>query len=289
VRLAIGETEIRVNITALAMPVFMLIAGLAAEYAAVFFSMLLHELSHISAARICGIKVGTISVTILGFSTVIPDDRCSKAERSLIYLAGPAFNLLLFTATLLLGRMVPGDQEFLRLLSASNLFLAFINLLPALPLDGGRLMLVLLAGKIGMLAAGRTMRWLAWAISAFIIITGVYQLYASSYNASLIIIGLYIMMITMTGKVESALMNIRQIIYRKSRLLKKGIYPARDLVAMKNTRLSDTLKSLDFDRFHIIHVLDDSLNIIGVFTENQIMDALISGNDDMTFECLIGK
>ena len=114
-------------------------------------------------------------------------------------------------------------------------------------------------------------------------------MYASSYNASLIIIGLYIMMITMTGKVESALMNIRQIIYRKSRLLKKGIYPARDLVAMKNTRLSDTLKSLDFDRFHIIHVLDDSLNIIGVFTENQIMDALISGNDDMTFECLIGK
>lgn len=288
-RLVIGKTEISVNVTALVMPVFMLIAGLMAEYAAAFFSMLFHELSHISAARICGINTGTVSVTILGFSAAIPDDRCSKLERSLIYLAGPAFNLLLFTVSLLLERMVSGDQKFLRLLSASNLFLAFINLLPALPLDGGRLMLVLLAGKVGMLAAGRAMRWFACAVSVFIIIAGGYQMYASSYNASLIIIGLYIMMITMTGKVESALMNIRQIIYRKSRLLKKGIYPARDLVAMKNTRLSDTLESMDFDRFHIIHVLDDSLDIIGVFTENQIMDALVSGNDDMTFESLIGK
>ena len=286
-RLVIGETEIKVNITAAIMPVFMLIAGLTAEYAAAFFSMLLHELSHILAARICGIKAGIVSVTILGFSAAIPDDGCSKTERFLICLAGPAFNLLFFAAALLTEHLVPGDQGFLRLLSASNLFLAFINLLPSLPLDGGRLMLVFLAGNIGMLAAGRVMRVLAGIASIIVMLAGGYQLYASSYNASLIIIGLYLLLTTMTGKVENALMNIRQILFRKSRLLKKGFYPARDLVVLKSTRLGDILKSMDFDRFHIVYVLDDSLRIVGTFTESEIMDALAGSNDDLTFERLI--
>lgn len=286
-KLVIGETKIKINITAAIMPVFMLIAGLEAEYAAAFLSITLHELGHIMAARACGIKAGMISVTALGFSAAVPDAGCSRGERIMICSAGPAFNLLFFLVVLLADHMIPGEQGFLRLLSASSLFLAFINLLPALPLDGGRLILELLSGNIGMLAAGRAMRVLAWLISTIIVIAGGYQLYASSYNASLIIIGLYIMITAMTGKVESALMNMKQIICRKSRLLKKGIYPARDLVVLKNTRLSDTLKSMDFDRFHIVHVLDDALNIIGVFTETEIIDALISNNDDMTFERLI--
>lgn len=286
-RLVIGKTELHIHVTAAIMPVFMLMAGLAAEYAAAFFSMLLHELSHVFAARICGVKAGSVSVTILGFSAVLPDGGCSRLEKLLICLAGPAFNLALFAVSLLLGRLVPGDPYFLRLLSASNLFFALMNLLPALPLDGGRLVLMLLAGNIGMLAAGRVMRGLAAAVSAIIVIAGGYQLYSSPYNASLIIIGLYIMLATMTGRAEGALMNMRQILYRRSRLLRKGIYPARDLVVVKSTRLGDLLKSMDFDRFHIIYVLDDSLRIAGVFTESEIIDALAGGPEDMTFEDLM--
>ena len=59
-RLVIGKTELHIHVTAAIMPVFMLMAGLAAEYAAAFFSMLLHELSHVFAARICGVKTGTV-------------------------------------------------------------------------------------------------------------------------------------------------------------------------------------------------------------------------------------
>lgn len=82
--------------------------------------MLLHELSHVFAARICGVKAGSVSVTILGFSAVLPDGGCSRLEKLLICLAGPAFNLALFAVSLLLGRLVPGDPYFLRLLSAST-------------------------------------------------------------------------------------------------------------------------------------------------------------------------
>jgi stage IV sporulation protein FB len=92
---------------------------------------------------------------------------------------------------------------------------------------------------------------------------------------------------SITGRMESALMNIRQIVYRRSRLIKKGVYPARDLVVMKSVKLGDSLKSMDFDRFHIVYVLDDDLHILGLLTESEIMDALAANCDDITFGQLL--
>lgn len=57
----------------------------------------------------------------------------------------------------------------------------------------------------------------------------------------------------------------------------------------KNTRLGDTLTSMDFDRFHIIYVLDDNLRLLRVFTESEIMDALSGDTGNITFEQLISK
>ncbi len=286
-RLSIGGTEIRINITAVIMPAFMLVAGLMTEYAAAFFSMLMHELSHLAAARICGIRSCAFSISILGFSADIQDGSCSRRERLFIYAAGPVFNLLVFSAAAVSGRILPGDQEFLRLLSAANLILALFNLLPVLPLDGGRFVLGLLAEGTGLMAAGRILHRLALFFSVSIIFIGAYQLYISSFNISLIVIGLYIMTTSITGRMESALMNIRQIVYRRSRLIKKGVYPARDLVVMKSVKLGDSLKSMDFDRFHIVYVLDDDLHILGLLTESEIMDALAANCDDITFGQLL--
>lgn len=90
---------------------------------------------------------------------------------------------------------------------------------------------------------------------------------------------------------ENAFMNIRQMIYRRSKLLKKGIYPARDLVVLKSTLVSEAIKSMDFDRFHLIYVLDEHLQIHKILTENEIMDAIThaDGNDTMTFELLFDE
>ena len=282
-RLKPAGTEIRISATVLIMPALMLIAGFFSEYTVIFFSMLLHEAGHIAAAGICGIKTDAVSVSVLGFSAKIPISRCGKKELIFIYSAGPALNLLIFLAAFILEHMLAGEREYLTLLSVSNLLMGLFNLLPVIPLDGGRLMYELLSGGIGSNAAGRAVRLLAWAVSSLMIGAGVYQLFITTYNASLIIIGLYIIITLRTARLESALMGIREIIYRRSRLVRRGIYPARDLVVMRDTLLRESIKNMDFDRFHIIYVLDDDLHIIGTYTENEIMDGLAQYNEEMTF------
>ena len=56
-------------------------------------------------------------------------------------------------------------------------------------------------------------------------------------------------------------MNVKNVVYRHSRLMRKGIYAARDIVVLKSVHLSEVLKHMDFDRFHIVYVLDDELKI----------------------------
>jgi stage IV sporulation protein FB len=84
--------------------------------------------------------------------------------------------------------------------------------------------------------------------------------------------------------VEAALMNMRDIVYRRSRLIQKGIYQARDLVVIKSVRLGEVIKYLDYDRFHIIYVLDENLGLTGVYTEQEILDGMIKYNSEFTFE-----
>lgn len=286
-RIRVGETEIQISIFIIAVPLLLFFAGCLKEYATAFFSIALHETGHMAVARFYGYRIGSVKLTPVGFSLSINDRDCSRVNSIKIYSAGPVVNLLFFCAASLAAFVFPALSRYFNLLSATNLYLALFNLIPAFPLDGGRILLDILAGSMGLHAAGRLIRRLAMISSIAMLLLGAYQLYIAAFNFSLVIIGIYIIILLKTGRMESALMNIRQIIYRRSRLMKKGIYPARDLVVVKSTQLSETLKNMDFDRFHLVYVLDDNLRLLRVFTENEIMDAIAGGGDNMTFEQLL--
>lgn len=280
-KIKIGETQLQISIFIIFVPAVLLIAGCLREYAAAFLSITLHELAHISIARIYGCKPGIIRIMPVGLSVSLNDVNCSRTVSIKIYAAGPAVNLLILLAAVLLAVVFPKADDFWRLMIVTNAYLATFNLIPAFPLDGGRIVLEILAGSMGMLAAGRLARRLALIMALVILLIGVLQLYGSVYNFSLIIIGFYIIILWKNSRMESALMNIKQMIYRRSRLLKKGIYPARDLVVIKSMRLDEIMKNMDFDSYHLIHVLDENFRLLRVFTENEIMDA-ISGSNGLT-------
>ncbi len=283
-----GKLEIRISILFIILPPVLIMTGCWKEYSAAFFSITLHEMSHIAVARARGVIPSSISISPVGFSAEIPDVNCSRQALVLIYSAGPAVNLLLFAAGLAAGILFPGLSEIMGLVSATNLLLTLFNLLPVFPLDGGRILHSLLSGSIGLLAAGRIVRITAWITSSAVVLYGLYQAYTGTLNISLIIAGAYMMLLLRNGGMESAFMNIRQILYRRARFLKKGIYPARDLVVAKNKLLSDIIGNMDFDMFHIIYVLDDDMRILKVFTENEIIDAMARDGENMTFGQLIG-
>jgi Zn-dependent protease len=111
--------------------------------AGIIGSILLHELGHAFAARMFKTGVSEIELTGLGgvarFSSSLPR---AVLPRVIIYLAGPAANLVLWLglAELVPVAVVNGKPivaSVLAQLAGINFFLLIFNLLPAYPLDGG--------------------------------------------------------------------------------------------------------------------------------------------------------
>jgi stage IV sporulation protein FB len=278
-----SRIDIHISNFIFALMPLLLFTGLGAEYLVAFASITVHELGHVAAARIRGYRLERISFTPIGLSIAIHEEGLSRLDSLLIFSAGPAVNLLIAALSYGAAGLLHPATGALDFFFYSNICLAVFNLMPAMPLDGGRILRELLAARIGYMAAGKSLRILAFALSTAFIALGAYQLADGRMNFSLFIIGFYILVLFFTGKMEAALMNIKQIVYRRSRLLKKGVYPARDLVAMSSTPVSEILKSLDFDRFHFIFVLDEKLKLVGIFNENEVMEGIVGGSADITF------
>jgi stage IV sporulation protein FB len=126
--------------------------------ALLFACVLLHEFGHILAARRYG--VATPDVTLLPIGGVARLERIPEepGQELVVALAGPAVNLAIAAALyLFLGGFLPRDGMTLQdadaglaaRLAWANLYLALFNLIPAFPMDGGRVLRAFLAYRLG--------------------------------------------------------------------------------------------------------------------------------------------
>jgi Zn-dependent protease len=121
-----------------------------------FASLVLHELGHALAARREGIKITGIELWVFGGVAKMSRDTQSPGAEFRVSAAGPLVTLLLVAVFLGLSALVQhgaaldvarlaGDAEvsptlaLLGFLAAMNAFLFVLNLIPAFPLDGGRI------------------------------------------------------------------------------------------------------------------------------------------------------
>jgi len=120
---------------------------------ALFASVLAHELAHALVARRFGVRTDGITLFLLGgVATLAEEPRTPRAD-ALIALAGPALSgilaVLAFGLQIAVDRAVPGPAGDAFALLATYIFLAnavlaVFNLLPAYPMDGGRVLRALL-------------------------------------------------------------------------------------------------------------------------------------------------
>jgi len=171
----VAGTEIKVHVTFLLIVAWWALIGYneagpsgalvrALALLALFACILLHEFGHILMARRFGVR--TPDVILLPIGGVARLERIPDEPRQelLIAIAGPAVTLviavLLWAVLRLTGShanimQLSENEPFLAQLATANIYLLLFNLIPAFPMDGGRVLRALLASRLGLLRGTR--------------------------------------------------------------------------------------------------------------------------------------
>ncbi len=171
---------------------------------AVFSSILLHEFGHVLVARRFGVETKDIVLLPIGGLARLRRLPDKPFQEFLVAIAGPLVNVCIafllapffwfITRPELVQHEIPTpnniDEDyffFLPLLLFLNILLAVFNMIPAFPMDGGRILRALLSVKWGRLKATKVAVAIGQIIAVVIVITGVWF-----GNYSYAIIGIFI-------------------------------------------------------------------------------------------------
>lgn len=154
-------------------------------------SALVHELGHWLAIKALGGQVAHLRLT--GVGAVLQPRRetlFSYGEECLVALAGPTASLVLASLAGAWGRTHGGEGAFL--LTGVSLALGIFNLLPALPLDGGRVLRAAVSQLAGPDAGERACLWAGRGV-ALLLVCGGGWVFGLTGNFTLLLCGLWLL------------------------------------------------------------------------------------------------
>lgn len=263
------------------------LAGRLRDALVAFALVTLHEGGHAWVARRRGLVVSEIE--LLPFGGVARIEELIEIDPDVevaVAMAGPLTNAGLAALTLLAAPWLIGMLTVRGLLAEAslseiadqfvrmNLWLAAINLVPAFPLDGGRLLRARLARRRGFrlatLLAVRISRW----ISAIGLIGGGCAWYAGYANPSLLVLAAFCFWAAGREGELAAYVFMRYLARKGEELAKDGCLGAEILVAADHTPVKEVLRHFAVRRYHLICVLDREGTVLGIATEREVIHGL---------------
>ena len=262
-----------------------------------FFSVLAHELAHSLVALTRGVPVCNITLFMFGGVSNMQREPSSPAEELVITIVGPlaslflgavclvvgaqgiAFNAGSLTAPSLLARLQPLNTT-LAWLGSVNIMIGFFNLIPAFPLDGGRVVRSLLwAASKDVRNSTRWAIWLGQGIGWVMVLGGVAMIFGLTLpllgdgmlnGIWLIMIGVFL--------ANAALAGYRQTVLDES----LGSVPVRNVMQTRvplvssDASLGDVLHGNPAQQEHHMMFVTEGQEVVGMISVQDVKNSLMT-------------
>lgn len=248
-----------------------MLAGLAFTLL-LFVCVVLHEFGHALAARAYGIR--TPDITLLPIGGVARLERMPEKpwQEFVVALAGPAVNVVIAFAVFVvighgfhLGDIARVDRDggdMLSKLLAINIILVVFNLLPAFPMDGGRILRALLATRLKHARATRIAAGVGQAVAVLFGLLGLFG------SPMLLFIGVFVFF----GAQQEALYATAKEAFEETRISR--IMQAMPPVFTRGLTVSQAVQMAMLSPREYYPLVDSGLRVLGLVPARRLSEAL---------------
>ena len=222
---------------------------------------LLHECGHIFCAHRLGFKCEKISLMPYGASAVCDTDGISAADEIKLAVSGPLVNALIFVGCAGLWWFFPETYAFTDTVFKASAVMLIINLLPAYPLDGGRVMRCIAERIMPQKIAKIALRILSGVLAvSFILI-----FFLAYKNYSLLIFALFLIFSAFEKETPLTRINFTAKKPKRGREIKH-------IMLSQNSTFKDALRHIDGSRYLIFQFYSDGL--LDEITEDELFEMM---------------
>lgn len=243
----------------------------------VFLCVLLHELGHALAAKAYGIP--TVDITLYPIGGIARMERMPEkpAQELVVAIAGPLVNvviiivlgLVLLATGELSGAAILNPSTFLQFLFTTNIYMVVFNLIPAFPLDGGRVLRALLATRMEYAQATKLAASIGQGLALAL---GIFGAFTGWFLLILIAIFIY-----MAAESEAAIVQMRSV--TAGLPVSSAMMTRFDTLDHRST-LNQAIDVLLGTSQHEFPVLDDNGGFAGLLTKHDLLVALRNSGAD---------
>ncbi len=269
----LGGVPVRLHWTML---LLLVVYGALGQQRAVWLflgALLMHELAHAAAAGLLGVKVTEVVLFPFGGQAVIEEIMAAQPGKEAgVALAGPVMSLML--AGLFSWPALPvATEPAARFVRLNGMLFAF-NLLPVLPLDGGRVLRALMGILLGYRRATRITAGLGEGLGAVLFLWGGRAL-LDGQGVNLMLAGAMLFWMAWREQRFFSYRFMRLLLHQKEKLASQGVLPVKMVVCTRRTGVRRILEELRPRQYLLVTLVDDEQRVTGSRSETQIIRAFL--------------
>jgi len=243
-------------------------------------SILVHELFHAGAAHLLRIRVVELEIMPCGGAARLENLwRLRAGQMMIVALAGPLANLLLMTFCAALCRWSLMPPDWAALAIEQNAVIFAFNMLPALPMDGGRVLCGMISRRLSPAAAARVGMIGALALSCALMCASVVGFVKGRLNITLPMAALFLLLSARSERRQSESCAIESLSARRTELEDERVMPLRWLAVGYDATVREAAVCLRPRYMHMLAVYDKEMNLCAVVEERALIGALMHNAD----------
>jgi stage IV sporulation protein FB len=256
-----------------------IITGYFIELLTLFGIVFIHELGHVTMAKSLGWRVKEVQLLPFGGVAVVEESGNIPAHEELwVALAGPFQNAWMAGFAFIMMKFSGGDSLWWGYFLQANMLIGLFNMLPILPLDGGKVLVSLLSYRLCYYKTLHVCAWFSLSFSSGIVIYALGRMGDGGVQLNLLMIGLFL--------IYSNWMSYRNIPYQFRRFLisregraiehlSQGT-TAQPILVGGHKEISSIVHMFMREKYHLIYILSKQGIIQKVFTEQRIIHSYFS-------------